>query len=139
MNRKLLIIGQLFVFALIAGIIIVGAGQAGLSMGYWLRKLQRSFLLLEARPRIGESWCQRYDSLVLFTPRRYSALPGLALPGDPEGHLAIQIPLLEPARGRVGAREHGHHSEIASVRFVKSPTMPRPRPGSLPRFVAGLL
>ncbi len=40
-------------------IIIVGAGQAGLSMGYWLRKLQRSFLLLEAGPRIGESWRQR--------------------------------------------------------------------------------
>lgn len=66
-------------------VIIVGAGQAGLSMGYWLRKLQRSFLLLEAGPRIGESWRQRYDSLVLFTPRRYSALLGLALPGDPEG------------------------------------------------------
>ncbi len=66
-------------------IIIEDAEQAGLSMGYWLRKLQRSFLLLEAGPRIGESWRQRYDSLVLFTPRRYSALPGLALPGDPEG------------------------------------------------------
>ncbi len=66
-------------------VIIVGAGQAGLSMGYWLKRQQRSFLLLEAGPRIGESWRQRYDSLVLFTPRRYSALPGLAFPGDPEG------------------------------------------------------
>jgi putative flavoprotein involved in K+ transport len=66
-------------------IIIVGAGQAGLSMGYWLKRQSRSFLFLEAWPRLGESWRQRYDSLVLFTPRRYSALPGLALPGDPEG------------------------------------------------------
>ena len=66
-------------------IIIVGAGQAGLSMGYWLKRQSRSFLLLEAGPRLGESWRQRYDSLVLFTPRRYSALPGLAFPGDPEG------------------------------------------------------
>ena len=66
-------------------IIIVGAGQAGLSMGYWLKRKPRSFLLLEAGPRIGESWRQRYDSLVLFTPRRYSALPGLAFPGDPAG------------------------------------------------------
>src|SRR5229473_566638 len=66
-------------------IIIVGAGQAGLSMGYWLKRKPRSFLLLEAGRRIGESWRQRYDSLVLFTPRRYSALPGLAFPGDPEG------------------------------------------------------
>jgi putative flavoprotein involved in K+ transport len=66
-------------------IIIVGAGQAGISMGYWLKRQPRSFLLLEAGRRIGESWRQRYDSLVLFTPRRYSALPGLAFPGDPEG------------------------------------------------------
>ncbi len=66
-------------------VIIVGAGQAGLSMGYWLKRQQRSFLLLEAGPRIGESWRKRYDSLVLFTPRRYSALPDLAFPGDPEG------------------------------------------------------
>ncbi len=53
-------------------------------MGYWLHQQQRSFLLLEAGRRIGESWRQRYDSLVLFTPRRYSALPGLTFPGDPE-------------------------------------------------------
>jgi putative flavoprotein involved in K+ transport len=66
-------------------IIVVGAGQAGLSMGYWLKRKPRSFLLLEAGPRIGESWRKRYDSLVLFTPRRYSALPGLAFPGAPEG------------------------------------------------------
>src|SRR2546427_10347455 len=65
-------------------IIIVGAGQAGLSMGYWLKRKPRSFLLLEAGRCIGESWRQRYDSLVLFTPRRYSALPGLTFPGDPE-------------------------------------------------------
>ncbi len=58
-------------------IIIVGAGQAGLSMGYWLKRKPRSLLLLEAGQHIGESWRQRYDSLVLFTPRRYSALPGL--------------------------------------------------------------
>src|SRR5260370_6348919 len=66
-------------------VIIVGAGQAGVFMGYWLNRQQRSFLLLEAGPRMGESWRQRYDSLVLFSPRRYSALGGLAFPGDPEG------------------------------------------------------
>src|SRR5258708_23066465 len=66
-------------------VIIVGAGQAGLFMGYWLKRQQRSFLLLEAGPRIGESWRQRYDSLVLFSPRRYSALGGLAFPGYPDG------------------------------------------------------
>ena len=101
-------------------IIIAGAGQAGLSMGYWLKRQQRSFLLLEAGPRIGESWRQRYDSLVLFTPRRYSALPGLAFPGDPEGrptkdemadylqtyadHFALPIQM---DTGVVGMEKHG--------------------------------
>jgi putative flavoprotein involved in K+ transport len=101
-------------------IIIVGAGQAGLSMGYWLKRQQRSFLLLEAGPRIGESWRQRYDSLALFTPRSYSALPGLAFPGDPEGrptkdemadylqtyadHFALPIQL---DTGVVGMEKHG--------------------------------
>src|SRR5260370_11024033 len=66
-------------------IIIVGAGQAGLSMGYWLKRKPRSLLLREAGQRMGESWRRRYDSLVLFTPRRYSALPGLDMPDDPEG------------------------------------------------------
>src|SRR5438128_36004 len=40
-------------------IIIVGAGQAGPSIGYWLKRQQRSFLLLEAGPGIGESWRKR--------------------------------------------------------------------------------
>ena len=44
------------------------------------------FQLVESNARIGDSWRNRYDSLVLFTPRVYSALPGLALPGDPEGY-----------------------------------------------------
>src|SRR6266480_1037329 len=69
-----------------AEIIVVGAGQAGLSIGYWLRKLPRPFLLLEAGARIGNSWRERYDSLILFTPRRYDSLPGPPLPGDPDAH-----------------------------------------------------
>src|SRR4029450_10945537 len=40
----------------------------------------------ERHPRVGDSWRKRYASLVLFTPRAYSALPGLAVPGDPEGY-----------------------------------------------------
>jgi putative flavoprotein involved in K+ transport len=44
------------------------------------------FQLVEGHKRIGDSWRKRYDSLVLFTPRAYSALPGLTVPGDPEGY-----------------------------------------------------
>jgi putative flavoprotein involved in K+ transport len=67
-------------------VLVIGAGQAGLAMGYHLRESQLSYQIVERHPRLGESWRNRYDSLVLFTPRAYSALPGLPVPGDPEGY-----------------------------------------------------
>jgi putative flavoprotein involved in K+ transport len=54
-------------------------------MGYFLKRQRRRFLIVEASS-IGSAWRERWESLVLFTPRRYSALPGLAFPGDPDGY-----------------------------------------------------
>ncbi|MET1032489.1 flavin-containing monooxygenase [Domibacillus tundrae] len=65
--------------------VIIGAGQAGLAMGYYLKKLNQSFILLDKNLAVGDEWRKRYDSLILFTPRMYSALPGLPLEGDPHG------------------------------------------------------
>jgi putative flavoprotein involved in K+ transport len=65
--------------------IVIGAGQAGLSIGYYLRQNQRSFVILDKGKVTGESWINRYDSLVLFTPRMYDSLPGLLLEGDKHG------------------------------------------------------
>ncbi|MCS1351869.1 NAD(P)/FAD-dependent oxidoreductase [Mechercharimyces sp. CAU 1602] len=62
-------------------VIVIGAGQAGLAVGYYLQETSLSFCLFEAHDRIGLPWHQRYDSLHLFTPRRYSALPGCIFPG----------------------------------------------------------
>jgi putative flavoprotein involved in K+ transport len=67
-------------------ILIIGAGQAGLAAGYYLRQTPYRFQLVESHSRIGESWRQRYDSLILFTPRAYSALPGRAFSGESEGY-----------------------------------------------------
>jgi len=67
-------------------VLVIGGGQAGLAMGYYLRQAGHRFRILERHPRIGDSWRNRYDSLVLFTPRAYSALPGLPLSGDPDGY-----------------------------------------------------
>src|SRR6266480_4987134 len=67
-------------------ILIIGAGQAGLALGYHLKSTPFRFQLVEGHRRIGDSWRKRYDSLLLFTPRIYSALSGLAVPGDPEGY-----------------------------------------------------
>ena len=66
-------------------ILIIGGGQAGLAMGYHLKDTPFRYRIVERHARVGDSWRNRYASLVLFTPRSYSALPGLAVPGDPEG------------------------------------------------------
>lgn len=63
-------------------ILIIGGGQAGLALAYILRQTTLSYQVVERHPRLGDSWRRRYDSLVLFTPRAYSALPGLSIPGD---------------------------------------------------------
>jgi putative flavoprotein involved in K+ transport len=67
-------------------VLVVGAGQAGLAAGYFLQRAGVRFRLFDGSARVGDSWRRRYDSLVLFSPRSYSALPGLAMPGDPHGY-----------------------------------------------------
>jgi putative flavoprotein involved in K+ transport len=67
-------------------VVVIGAGQAGLAIGYFLARQRRRFVILEAADAIGAAWRARWESLVLFTSRRYDALPGLAFPGDPDGY-----------------------------------------------------
>ena len=50
--------------------IVIGGGQAGLSVGYHLARRGRSFVILDANQRIGDTWRNRWDSLRLFTRGR---------------------------------------------------------------------
>ncbi len=65
---------------------VIGAGQAGLAMGYFLARQGRRFVILDRARSVGAAWRERWESLTLFTPRRYDALPGLPFPGDPDGY-----------------------------------------------------
>jgi putative flavoprotein involved in K+ transport len=65
---------------------VIGGGQAGLAIGYYLRQHGRRFVIFERASEIAPAWRERWDSLTLFTSRRYSALPALPLPGDPDGY-----------------------------------------------------
>lgn len=67
-------------------VVVVGGGQAGLAVGYFLAHEGRRFVILERGAEVAPAWRERWDSLTLFTPRRYSSLPGLAFPGDPAGY-----------------------------------------------------
>jgi putative flavoprotein involved in K+ transport len=60
--------------------VIIGGGQAGLSVGYHLARRGRRFVILDANQRIGDPWRTRWDSLRLFTPARYDGLPGWPFP-----------------------------------------------------------
>jgi cation diffusion facilitator CzcD-associated flavoprotein CzcO len=60
--------------------VIIGGGQAGLSVGYHLARRGRRFVILDANQRVGDPWRTRWDSLRLFTPARYDGLPGWPFP-----------------------------------------------------------
>src|SRR3989344_1411944 len=62
--------------------IIVGGGQAGLSVGRYLKEYGRPFLILEKSDSIGSAWAERYDSLVLDSFAKYGQLDGFPFPGD---------------------------------------------------------
>ncbi len=66
--------------------LIIGAGQAGLGIGYHLRAAGLKALILE-RGQIGETWRnQRWDSFAVNTPNWMNGLPGSPYRGkDPDG------------------------------------------------------
>ena len=65
--------------------IVVGGGQAGLAVGYHLTRRGVPFVILDAGHRVGDAWRNRWDSLRLFSTRRYSQLDGMPLPGPSHG------------------------------------------------------
>jgi putative flavoprotein involved in K+ transport len=67
-------------------VIVVGGGQAGLALGYFLARDGRRFTILEAAEEPAAAWRKRWDSLKLFTPVRNDNLPGLAFPGGPDSY-----------------------------------------------------
>lgn len=61
--------------------LVIGGGQAGLAMGFHLSKRGLPYAIVDANPRIGDAWRNRWDSLRLFTPNRLNGLPGMPFPG----------------------------------------------------------
>jgi putative flavoprotein involved in K+ transport len=61
-------------------VVVVGGSQAGLAIAWHLQRQGLHFVVLEAGPEVGHVWRSRWDSLKLFTPAQYDALPGMAFP-----------------------------------------------------------
>lgn len=62
--------------------VVVGGGQAGLAAGFFLSQQGQNFVILDGHKNVGDSWRRRWDSLRLFTPAKYDALPGLPFPAE---------------------------------------------------------
>ena len=58
--------------------IVIGGGQAGLTVGHYLAKGDTRFVILDENERVGDAWRKRWDSLRLFTPARMNGLPGMS-------------------------------------------------------------
>jgi putative flavoprotein involved in K+ transport len=61
-------------------VVVVGGSQAGLAMAWHLTQQGVRFVVLEAGPEVGHVWRNRWDTLKLFTPAQYDALPGMPFP-----------------------------------------------------------
>jgi putative flavoprotein involved in K+ transport len=84
--------------------VIIGAGQAGLAVGYYLTRQRRTFVIVDAGDGVGHSWDARWDSLRLFTPAHFTHLPGMRFP-DPRGHL--------PSKGEMADYLRSYAAEFA--------------------------
>lgn len=67
--------------------IVIGAGQAGMAISYYLTQNKNNFIVVDASEEIGSQWLKRWDSLTLFTGAEYNNLPGLKFP-HPKGYYA---------------------------------------------------
>jgi glycine/D-amino acid oxidase-like deaminating enzyme len=67
-------------------VLVVGAGQSGLALGYHLRRRGREVLLVDRNDRIGDSWRTRWDSLKLYSPASRDGLPGMPFPAGPRSY-----------------------------------------------------
>jgi putative flavoprotein involved in K+ transport len=109
-------------------VIVVGGGQAGLAIGYFLARRGLDFTILEAAHEPAAAWRQRWESLRLFTSARYSALPGLAFPGDPDRY---------PTRNEVASYLRDYAVHFALPVELDSPVHSLSRHGSAFALTAG--
>jgi cation diffusion facilitator CzcD-associated flavoprotein CzcO len=66
-------------------VIVIGGGQSGLAMGYYLRRSGLSYIILDSQKESGGAWLHTWQSLRLFSPAQWSSLPGMIMTTDRSG------------------------------------------------------
>jgi putative flavoprotein involved in K+ transport len=113
-------------------VVVVGGSQSGLAMAWHLQRQGLDFVVLEAGPEVGHVWRSRWDSLKLFTPAQYDALPGMAFPAPADTYptkdpvadylqayaAAFQLPVRLNARvTRLGKTDDGFEVHTAEETY----------------------
>ncbi|RVX41442.1 cation diffusion facilitator CzcD-associated flavoprotein CzcO [Nonomuraea polychroma] len=103
-------------------VVVIGAGQAGLAAGYYLRRAGIDFTILDAQESPGGAWRHAWPSLRLFSPAQYSSLPGRMMPAPAAGDYPsaddtvayltdyeqrYQLPIVRPATAHAVRRADG--------------------------------
>ncbi|MFC6343539.1 FAD-dependent oxidoreductase, partial [Nocardioides hankookensis] len=86
--------------------VVIGAGQAGLSASYHLKRRGLSHVVLDADDSPGGAWQHRWDSLTMHDVHGIAALPDSASPGTPEGRANTVVPAY------FGDYERTHHLPV---------------------------
>lgn len=89
-------------------VVVVGGGQAGLSVGYYLRRSGLSYVILDAQEGPGGAWLHGWRSLTLFSPAKWSSLPGWIMPGG-----ASEYPSLEAVLSYIAEYERRYDLPVA--------------------------
>jgi putative flavoprotein involved in K+ transport len=99
-------------------VVVIGGGQAGLALGFYLRRTKLSHTVLDAQSEPGGAWLHSWRSLRLFSPARFSSLPGRVMEGGPDYY---------PTRDEALAylRSYEQHYEIPVERPVRAGSVRR--------------
>jgi putative flavoprotein involved in K+ transport len=94
-------------------VVVIGGGQAGLALGFYLRRTELSHAILDAGTEPGGAWLHTWRSLRLFSPARFSSLPGRVMAGGPDYY-----PTRDEALGYL--RSYEQHYQISIERPVRA-------------------
>jgi putative flavoprotein involved in K+ transport len=100
-------------------VLVIGAGQAGLSMAWHLTQRGVRYLVVDAAPALGDSWRSRWDSLRLFSPAQYDSLPGMAFPAAKDTY-----PSKDDVADYLAAYAHEHDLSVQTDTRVLRLTVP---------------
>jgi putative flavoprotein involved in K+ transport len=110
-------------------VVVIGGGQAGLAIGYYLRRTGLGYRILDEQTGPGGAWRHTWSSLRLFSPAQWSSLPGWLMPGgvstyptrdDALDYLAryeerYRLPIVRPVRVTAVRRDGAAEQDRAAA------------------------